>query len=73
MIDNYKEILADALSDVSCNSDIESEDFEESDDADLIPRPRTINGRTISTGSETSTDEKAEEYCSGRFDINVVA
>ncbi|KAK4884930.1 hypothetical protein RN001_001201 [Aquatica leii] len=48
----------------SCQSDIGSVDFEQSDDEELIPRSQNINRRTISTSSETSFNEEAEEWSS---------
>ena len=62
--DNDDEIYADRLSDFSYDSDSESHDTEESDDDDIIPRPRMFIRRRISSSSETISDEDADEWVS---------
>lgn len=46
-----EEICADRLSDYSYDSDSESQDTEESDDDDIIPRSRVFIRRRISSSS----------------------
>lgn len=62
--DNDQEICADALSDFSYDNNSESQDNEESNDDDIIPRSRVFTRRTISSNSKTSSDEEADEWSS---------
>ncbi|XP_035731243.1 uncharacterized protein LOC118445669 [Vespa mandarinia] len=62
--DSDEEICADILSDFSYDSDSESQDIEESNDDDIIPRSRVFIRRRISSSSETTSDEEADEWSS---------
>jgi len=62
--DNDQEICADGLSDFSYDSDSESQDNEESDNDDIIPRSRVFTRRTISSNSETISNEEIDEWSS---------
>lgn len=50
--DSDQEIYADNLSDISCESDFDSDDSDLVDDEDIIPLPTTFTRRTISSSSD---------------------